>query len=217
MSSRVPTRCSRRLEAPRSRWAVPWPCPTSCAWGMQTHVRVVYARAGRLVGVADPLVGDGGVLLDETTLGVWDGRLVANCRIQGFEGRGSGARYLAWGDGRTWEGGCLWELDDPGLQRAHGRRSVRASGSARRAGRWRDSPPGAPVGGASCLARPSLPSGMVSSATAISRPLGTRPWWSSSATAACGRLRFVAKRIQKTRCACPHNAPGFSVCSSDLR
>ena len=70
--------------------------------GDETHVRVVYARAGRLVGVADPLVGDGGVLLDETTLGVWDGRLVANCRIQGFEGRGSGARYLAWGDGRTW-------------------------------------------------------------------------------------------------------------------
>ena len=82
--------------------------------GDATHLRVVYARAGRLVGAADPLVGDGGVLLDETTLGVWDGRLVANCRIQGFEGRGSGARYLAWGDGRTWEGGSLWELDDPG-------------------------------------------------------------------------------------------------------
>ena len=82
--------------------------------GDETHVRVVYARAGRLVGAAAPLVGDGGVLLDETTLGVWDGRLVANCRIQGFEGRGSGARYLAWGDGRTWQGGCLWELDDPG-------------------------------------------------------------------------------------------------------
>lgn len=82
--------------------------------GDETHVRVVYARAGRLVGAADPLVGDGGVLLDETTLSVWDGRLVANCRIQGFEGRGSGARYLAWGGGRTWEGGRLWELDDPG-------------------------------------------------------------------------------------------------------
>ena len=82
--------------------------------GDETHVRVVYARGGRLVGAAAPLVGNGGVLLDETTLGVWDGRLVANCRIQGFEGRGSGARYLAWGDGHTWEGGCLWELDDPG-------------------------------------------------------------------------------------------------------
>lgn len=82
--------------------------------GDETHLRVVYARGGRLVGAADPLVGDGGVLLDETTLGVWDGRLVANCRIQGFEGRGSGARYLAWGDGHSWEGGCLWELDDPG-------------------------------------------------------------------------------------------------------
>ena len=82
--------------------------------GDETHVRVVYARGGRLVGAAAPLVGDGGVLLDETTLSMWDGRLVANCRIQGFEGRGSGARYLAWGDGHTWEGGCLWELDDPG-------------------------------------------------------------------------------------------------------
>ena len=82
--------------------------------GDETHVRVVYAREGRLVGAADPLAGDGGVLLDETTLGVWDGRLVANCRIQGFEGRGSGARYLAWGDRRTWEGGRLWECDDPG-------------------------------------------------------------------------------------------------------
>ena len=82
--------------------------------GDETHVRVVYARAGRLVGAADPLVGDGGVLLDETTLSVWDGRLVANCRIQGFEGRGSGARYLAWGDGRTWEDRRLWEVDDPG-------------------------------------------------------------------------------------------------------
>lgn len=82
--------------------------------GDETHVRVVYAREGRLDGAADPLVGDGGVLLDETTLSVWDGRLVANCRIQGFEGRGSGARYLAWGDGCTWEGGRLWKLDDPG-------------------------------------------------------------------------------------------------------
>ena len=82
--------------------------------GDETHVRVVYARGGRLVGAAAPLVGDGGVLLDETTLSMWEGRLVANCRIQGFEGRGSGARYLAWGDGHTWEGGCLWELDDPG-------------------------------------------------------------------------------------------------------
>ena len=104
--------------------------------GDETHVRVVYARAGRLVGVADPLVGDGGVLLDETTLGVWDGRLVANCRIQGFEGRGSGARYLAWGDGRIWEGGRLWELDDPGCNArmvgdlfVHpGRRDARAGG-----------------------------------------------------------------------------------------
>ena len=69
--------------------------------GDETHVRVAYARAGRLVGAADPLVGDGGVLLDETTLSMWDGRLVANCRIQGFEGRGSSARCLAWGDGRT--------------------------------------------------------------------------------------------------------------------
>ena len=93
--------------------------------GDETHVRVVYARAGRLVGVADPLVGDGGVLLDETTLGVWDGRLVANCRIQGFEGRGSGARYLAWGDGRTWEGGRLWEGD---LFVHPGRRDARAGG-----------------------------------------------------------------------------------------
>ena len=110
------------------------------AWGSgpedETHVRVVYARAGRLVGAADPLVGDGGVLLDETTLGVWDGRLVANCRIQGFEGRGSGARYLAWGDGHSWEGGRLWEVDDPGCNArmvgdlfVHpGRRDARAGG-----------------------------------------------------------------------------------------
>ena len=104
--------------------------------GDETHVRVAYARAGRLVGAADPLVGDGGVLLDETTLGVWDGRLVANCRIQGFEGRGSGARCLAWGDGRTWEGACLWELEDPGCNArmigdlfVHpGRRDARAGG-----------------------------------------------------------------------------------------
>ena len=104
--------------------------------GDETHVRVAYARAGRLVGAADPLVGDGGVLLDETTLGVWDGRLVANCRIQGFEGRGSGARSLAWGDGRTWEGGRLWELEDPGCNArmvgglfVHpGRRDARADG-----------------------------------------------------------------------------------------
>ena len=100
--------------------------------GDKTHLRVVYARGGRLVGAADPLVGDGGALLDETTLG----RLVANCRIQGFEGRGSGARYLAWGDGHSWEGGCLWELDDPGCNArmvgdlfVHpGRRDARAGG-----------------------------------------------------------------------------------------
>ena len=104
--------------------------------GVETHVRVVYARGGRLVGAAPPLVGEAGVLLDETTLGVWDGRLVANCRIQGFEGRGSGARSLAWGDGCTWEGACLWELDDPGCNAriigdlfVHpGRRDARAGG-----------------------------------------------------------------------------------------
>ena len=104
--------------------------------GDETHLRVVYARAGRLVGAASPLVGDGGVLLDETTLSVWDGRLVANCRLRGFEGRGSGARYLAWGDGHTWEGRRLWELDDPGCNArmigalfVHpGRRDARASG-----------------------------------------------------------------------------------------
>ena len=77
--------------------------------GDETHVRVAYARAGRLV---------------------------ANCRIQGFEGRGSGARCLAWGDGRTWEGACLWELEDPGCNArmigdlfVHpGRRDARAGG-----------------------------------------------------------------------------------------
>ena len=104
--------------------------------GDETHVRVVYARGGRMVGAAEPLVGEAGVLLDETTLGVWDGRLVANCRIQGFEGRGSGARCLAWGDGRTWEGAYLWELEDPGCNArmigdlfVHpGRRDARAGG-----------------------------------------------------------------------------------------
>ena len=58
--------------------------------------------------------GEGGVVLDETTVSVWDGRLVACCRLQGFEGRGSGARYLAWGDGRRWHGGRLWQVEDPG-------------------------------------------------------------------------------------------------------
>ena len=36
--------------------------------GDDTHVRVVYARGGRLIGAAQPLVGEAGVLLDETTL-----------------------------------------------------------------------------------------------------------------------------------------------------
>ena len=104
--------------------------------GKETHVRVVYARGGDLVGIADPLAGGGGVLLDETTISVWDGRVVANCRIQGFEGRGSGARYLAWGDGRTWEDTRLWEVADPGCNArmigplfVHpGRREARAGG-----------------------------------------------------------------------------------------
>ena len=82
--------------------------------GERTCVQVVYARGGRIVRLADCLVGPEGILLDETSVTVWGGRVVANCRLQGFEGRGSGARYLAWGDGQCWEGGCLWELDDPG-------------------------------------------------------------------------------------------------------
>ena len=86
--------------------------------GERTHVRVVYARAGRIVRLADPLVGPDDILLDETSVTVWDGRVVANCRLQGFEGRGSGARYLAWGDGQRWEGGRLWEVDDPGCNAA---------------------------------------------------------------------------------------------------
>ena len=82
--------------------------------GERTHVRVVYARGGRITRLADPLVGPDGILLDETSVTVWDGRVVANCRLQGFEGRGSGARYLAWGDGRRWAGGRVWQVDDPG-------------------------------------------------------------------------------------------------------
>lgn len=86
--------------------------------GDRTHVQVVYGRAGRITGLAQALVGPDGILLDETSVTVWSGRVVANCRLQGFEGRGSGARYLAWGDGRRWEGGCLWELEDPGCNAA---------------------------------------------------------------------------------------------------
>jgi hypothetical protein len=82
--------------------------------GERTHVRVVYARGGRITCLADPLVGPDGILLDETSVTVWDGRVVANCRLQGFEGRGSGARYLAWGDGRRWVGARVWQVDDPG-------------------------------------------------------------------------------------------------------
>ena len=75
--------------------------------GERPHVRVVYARAGRVTRLAAPLAGPDDILLDETAVTVWDGRVVANCRLQGFEGRGSGARYLAWGDGQRWEGGRL--------------------------------------------------------------------------------------------------------------
>ena len=82
--------------------------------GEETHIRVVALRAGSIEWISDPLVGPEGVLLDETTLTVWDGRVVANCRLQGFEGRGAGGRYLAWGDGRSWAGGQLWECEDPG-------------------------------------------------------------------------------------------------------
>ena len=104
--------------------------------GERTHVQVVYVRGGRIVSLADPLAGPDGILLDETSVTVWDGRVVANCRLQGFEGRGSGARYLAWGDGQRWEDGCLWELEDPGCNArmigdlfVHpGRRDARAGG-----------------------------------------------------------------------------------------
>ena len=82
--------------------------------GERTHVRVVYARGGRITRLADPLVGPDGILLDETAVTVWGGRVVANCRLQGFEGRGAGARYLAWGDGRRWAGGRVWQVEDPG-------------------------------------------------------------------------------------------------------
>ena len=82
--------------------------------GERTHIRVVAVRGGCIQWISDPLVGPEGINLDETTLTVWDGRLVANCRLQGFEGRGAGGRYLAWGDGRTWSGGRIWKCDDPG-------------------------------------------------------------------------------------------------------
>ena len=82
--------------------------------GEETRIQVVALRAGSIEWISDPLVGPEGVLLDETTLTVWDGRVVANCRLQGFEGRGSGARYLAWGDGHSWNGGQLWDCEDPG-------------------------------------------------------------------------------------------------------
>ena len=82
--------------------------------GEETRIQVVALRAGSIEWISDPLVGPEGVLLDETTLTVWDGRVVANCRLQGFEGRGAGGRFLAWGDGRSWAGGQLWDCEDPG-------------------------------------------------------------------------------------------------------
>lgn len=82
--------------------------------GEETRIQVVALRAGSIEWISDPLVGPEGVLLDETMLTVWDGRVVANCRLQGFEGRGAGGRFLAWGDGRSWAGGQLWECEDPG-------------------------------------------------------------------------------------------------------
>lgn len=82
--------------------------------GDRTHVQVVAVRGGEIQWLSDSLVGPQGILLDETTLALWGGQLVANCRLQGFEGRGSGARYLAWGDGRCWNGGQVWDCEDPG-------------------------------------------------------------------------------------------------------
>ena len=82
--------------------------------GEETRIQVVALRAGSIEWISDPLVGPEGVLLDETTLTVWDGRVVANCRLQGFEGRGAGGRFLAWGDGYSWNGGQLWDCEDPG-------------------------------------------------------------------------------------------------------
>ena len=119
--------------------------------GERTHVQVVYARGGRIVSLADPLAGPDGILLDETSVTVWDGRVVANCRLQGFEGRGSGAlpgvgRWAALGE---------WVPLGAGgsrLQCLHVAEYLRASALSRRALRWSARAALCAVGGADPLA-----------------------------------------------------------------
>ena len=62
----------------------------------------------------EPIVADE-VNLDETTVAIVDGKVILNSRVQGFEGRGAGVRYLAQSsDGISFSKPRPWRLDDPG-------------------------------------------------------------------------------------------------------
>lgn len=82
--------------------------------GDRTHIRVVHVRGGEILAMSEPNVADE-VNLDETTLAIVDGKVILNSRVQGFEGRGAGVRYLAQSsDGISFSKPRPWRLDDPG-------------------------------------------------------------------------------------------------------
>ncbi len=124
----------------------------------------------------EPRAGPDGIL-DETSVTVGWSRVVANCRLQGFEGApGSGARYLAWGDGLRWEDCLLGAGGIPAAMPARHQSYLlcirtlmtRSDGLLARLSAWEGADP--LVG--------SCRWGVVPSATA-SATMDTRSWWSS--------------------------------------
>lgn len=78
------------------------------------QVRVVHIAHGDVIAISDPITAPD-ANLDETTLALSNGRIIFNARVQGFEGRGAGVRYLAESsDGISFTEPRPWRIPDPG-------------------------------------------------------------------------------------------------------
>jgi len=86
-----------------------------CVGMVGDEITIAYASTtGDVIAISDPITAPD-ANLDETTLALSNGRIIFNARVQGFEGRGAGVRYLAESsDGISFTEPRPWRFPDPG-------------------------------------------------------------------------------------------------------
>ncbi len=82
--------------------------------GERTHIRIVHLEGTEIRACSEPIAHPE-LNLDETTLSIYQNRIVLNARVQGFEGRGAGRRCWASSeDGLRFSPVEVRRMSDPG-------------------------------------------------------------------------------------------------------